>query len=138
MSRHTANATKMSSRATVAYENVSRAGEDSHRRMNAMLDDLMGRISNWMKQQDETNASFESDTSVIRGLGEDKAKLCSENNLLRAKIVGREKEHEETTALLKRTCFILKKLMDENAMLRIEREGWWRNPWMLPSSMLRT
>jgi hypothetical protein len=31
--------------------------------MRAMLDDLMGRISDWMKQQDEMNASFESATS---------------------------------------------------------------------------
>ena len=61
-------------------------------------------------------------TSVIRQLGEGTAKLRGERNLLRAKIAGRPKHEEETAALLKRTGIIIKKLMDENAMLRIERE----------------
>ena len=37
------------------------------------------------------------------------------------KIAGRTKQHEETTALLKRTGVIVEKLMDENAMPCIER-----------------
>ena len=41
--------------------------------------------------------------------------------MLRAKIVGSVEQQEETTALLKRTGDIVEKLMDENAMLRIER-----------------
>ena len=40
---------------------------------------------------------------------------------MRAKIVGSAEQHEQTTALLKRTGVIVEKLMDENAMLRIER-----------------
>ena len=63
-------------------------------------------------------ASFEQATGVIRQLGEGNAKLQAERDLLRAKIA----ETEETAALLKRTVVIVKKLMDENAMLRIERE----------------
>ena len=121
MSRRAANAAEMSSRAAVAWQNVSWADEDSHRRMRAMLDDLMGQISDWMKLQDEMNALFENATNVIRGLGEDKAKLHTERDLLRVKIAGTMKQHEETTALVKRTGVIVKKLMDENAMLRIER-----------------
>ena len=42
--------------------------------------------------------------------------------MLRAKIAGRAKQEEETAALLQRTGIIIKKLMDENAMLRIERK----------------
>ena len=75
-----------------------------------------------MKLQDEMNASFENATTVIRGLGEDKAKLRTECDLLRAKIARRAKQVEETVALLKRTGIIIKKLMDENAMIRIEHE----------------
>ena len=60
-------------------------------------------------------------TGVIRQLGEGNAKLRAEHDLLRAKIAGRAKQAEETTALLQRTGVIVKKLMDENAMLRIER-----------------
>ena len=40
---------------------------------------------------------------------------------MRAKIVGSAEQQEETTALLKRTDIIIEKLMDENAILRIER-----------------
>ena len=73
-----------------------------------MLDNLMGRISGWAKLQDEMNASFENATGLIRGVGEDKAKLCTECDLVRAKIAGRMKQHEETTALLKRVGVIVK------------------------------
>ena len=41
---------------------------------------------------------------------------------MRAKIFGSAQQEEETTALLKRTGVIVKKLMDENDMLRIERQ----------------
>ena len=68
------------------------------------------------------NASFENATSVIRGLGEDKTKLRTKRDLLRAKIAGTTKQHEETTALLQRSSVIVKKLMDENDMLHIERQ----------------
>ena len=37
------------------------------------------------------------------------------------KIVGSAEQQEETTALLKRIGIIIEKLMDENAMLHIER-----------------
>ena len=61
-------------------------------------------------------------TGVIRQLGEGNAKLRGERDLLRAKIAGRAKQEEEETAtVLQRTGVIIKKLMDENAMLRIER-----------------
>ena len=40
---------------------------------------------------------------------------------MRAKIVGSAEQQEETTVLLKRIDVIVEKLMDENAMLRIER-----------------
>ena len=73
-----------------------------------MLDDLMGQISGWMKLQDELIASFEQ--------------LRADHDLLRTKIAGRAEQAEETIALLKRTGVIVKKLIDENAMLRIERE----------------
>ena len=60
-------------------------------------------------------------TGVIWQLGEGNAKLRGERDLLRAKIAGRAKQEEETAALLQRMGVIIKKLMDENAMLRIER-----------------
>ena len=66
-------------------------------------------------------ASFEQATSVIRQLNESNAKLLAERGLLGAKIVESAEQQEETTALLKRTSVIVEKLMDENAMLRIER-----------------
>ena len=49
-------------------------------------------------------------------------KLRTERDLLRAKIVRSADQQEETSALLKRTGIIIKKLMDENDMLRIERQ----------------
>ena len=48
-------------------------------------------------------------------------KLRAERGLLRVKIVGSAEQQEETTALLKRTGVIVEKLMEKNAMLRIER-----------------
>ena len=66
-------------------------------------------------------ASFEQATGVIRQLREGNERLRTERDLLRAKIVGSAERQEETTALLKRTGVIVEKLMDENAMLRIER-----------------
>ena len=60
-------------------------------------------------------------TSVIRQLGEGNVKLRGERDLLRAKIAGRAKQEEETAAVLQRTGVIIKKLMDDNAMLRIDR-----------------
>ena len=70
--------------------------------------------------QDDLKASFEQSTNVIRQLNESDAKLRAERDLLRAKIVGSAEQQEQTTALLKRTGVIVEKLMDENAMLRIE------------------
>ena len=58
--------------------------------------------------------------SVIRQLNESNAKLRAERDLLRAKIIGSAEQQEQTTALLKRTGVIVEKLMDENAMPRIE------------------
>ena len=66
-------------------------------------------------------ASFEQATGVIRQLREGNETLRGERDLLRAKIVGSAEQQEHTTALLKRTGVIVEKLMDENAMLRIER-----------------
>ena len=63
-------------------------------------------------------ASF---AGVIRQPNESNAKLRAERDLLRAKIVESAEQQEETAALLKRTGVIVEKLMDENAMLRIER-----------------
>ena len=65
-------------------------------------------------------ASFEQATGIIRQLNESNAKLWAERDLLRAKIVRSAEQQEETTALLKRIGVIVEKLMDENAMLRIE------------------
>ena len=49
MSRRAANAAEASSHAAAAWENVLRAGKDSHRRMHGMLDNRMDRIFDWMK-----------------------------------------------------------------------------------------
>jgi hypothetical protein len=49
MSHRAANAAEMSSHTAAAWENVSQTGKYSRRRMRAMLDDLMERISGWMK-----------------------------------------------------------------------------------------
>ena len=75
--------------------------------MHAIVHSQMDQLVGWMKLQDELIASF--------------SQLRADRDLLRAKITGRAKQAEETTALLQRTGVIVKKLMDENAMLRIER-----------------
>ena len=72
--------------------------------------------------QDDMKASFEQATGVIRQLREGNDRLRAKRDLLRAKIVGSAEQQEQTTALLKRTGVIVKKLMDENDMLRIERQ----------------
>ena len=71
--------------------------------------------------QDDLQTSFEQSIDIIRQLNESNAKLRAERDLLRAKIVRSAEQQEETTSLLKRTSVIVEKLMDENAMLRIER-----------------
>ena len=70
--------------------------------------------------QDDMNALFEQATDVIRQLREGNERLRAERDLLRAKIVRSAEQQEETSALLKRTGVIVKKLLDENDMLRIE------------------
>ena len=67
-------------------------------------------------------ASFEQATGVIRQLREGNERLRAERDLLRAKIVRSADQQEVTSALLKRTGVIVKKLMDENDMLRNERQ----------------
>ena len=49
MSRHAANAAEMSSRVIAAWENVSRAGDDSYRRMHAIVHSQMDQISGWAR-----------------------------------------------------------------------------------------
>ena len=93
MSRRAAEAAGRSRRAAAAWENFSRAGEDSYRCMHAMVHNQMDQISGWASLQDEA-------TCVIRQLGEGNAKLWGEHDLLRAKIARREKQVEETAALL--------------------------------------
>ena len=66
-------------------------------------------------------ALFEQATGVIRQLREGNQNLWAVRNLLRTKIVRSAEQQEQTTALLKRIDVIVEKLMDENAMLRIER-----------------
>ena len=114
MSRLAANAAKMSSCIVTAFENVSRAGEDSYRSMHAIVHSQTDQISGWARMQDEA-------TGVIRQPGEGNAKLRGERDLLRAKIVRSAEQQEQTTALLKRIGVIVEKLMDENNNLRIER-----------------
>ena len=120
MSRRDVNAAEMSSLAAAAWENASRAGEDSYKRMRALVHRQMDQICRWVRLQDDLQASFEQSTDVIRQLNESNAKLRAERDLLRAKIIRSAKHQEQTTALLKRTGVIIEKLMDKNAMLRIE------------------
>ena len=68
MSRRTTDAVGRSRRAAAALENFSQAGEDSYRRMHAIVHSQMDQISGWARMQDEA-------TSVIRQLGEGNAKL---------------------------------------------------------------
>ena len=89
--------------------------------MHATDHSQMDQISGWARLRDDMKASFEQATSVIRQLRECNAKLRAERDLLREKIVRSADQQEETGALLKRTGVIVKKLMDENDMLRIER-----------------
>ena len=63
--------------------------------------------------QDDMKASFEQATGVIRQLSEGNERLWAERDLLREKIVRSADLQEETSALL----------MDENEMLRNERQG---------------
>ena len=67
-------------------------------------------------------ASFDQATGIIRQLREGNERLQAERDLLRAKIARRAKQEEETTAVLQRMGVIIKKLMDENDMLRNERQ----------------
>ena len=113
MSRRAANAAEMSRRAAMAPENFSRAGDDCYRRMHAIVHSQMDQISGWARLHDEA-------TGVIRKLREGNESLRAERDLLREKIVRSADEQEETSALLKRTGVIVKKLMDENDMLRNE------------------
>ena len=82
----------------------------------------MDQIFGWATLQDDMKASFEHATGVIRQLREGNERLRAEHDLLRAKIVQSAEQRQETSALLKRTGVIIKKLMDENDMLRIERQ----------------
>ena len=66
MSRRVVNSAEMSCRAVAAWENVSRAGEDSYRRMHALVLRQMDQISRWAMLQDDLKASFEQSTGVIR------------------------------------------------------------------------
>ena len=88
MSRRIANTAEMSRCAVVAWENVSRAGEDSYRHIHALVLRQMDQISRWERLQDDLKASFEQSTNVVRQLNESNAKLRAERDLLGAKIVG--------------------------------------------------
>ena len=112
----------MSRRTVAAWENVSRVGDDSYRRMHAIIHSHMDQISGWARLQEDMKASFEQATGVIRQLREGNERLRAERDLLRAKIVRSADQQEETSALLKRTGVIVKKLMDENDMLRNEHQ----------------
>ena len=68
MSRRATEAARRSHRTAVAWENFSREGEDSYRRMHAMVHNQMDQISGWARLQDEA-------TGIIRQLGEGNAKL---------------------------------------------------------------
>ena len=84
MSRRAAEAAGRSRRTAASWENFSRAGEDSDRRMHAIVHSQMDQISGWARMQDEA-------TGVIRQLGEGNAKLRGECDLLMAKIAGSAK-----------------------------------------------
>ena len=122
MSRRAAKAVGRSHRAVAAWENFSRAGDDCYRRMHAIVHSQMDQISCLARLQDDVKASFEQATGVIRQLREGNERLRAKRDLLRAKIVLSVDQQEETSALLKRTGVIVKKLMDENDMLRNERQ----------------
>ena len=109
----------MSRFATAAWENESRAGDDSYRCMHAIIHSEMDQISGWARLQDDMTTSFEQ---AIGALREGNERLRAERDLLRKKIVRSADQQEVTSALLKRTGVIVKKLMDENDMLRNERQ----------------
>ena len=87
MSRRAAEAAGRSRRAAAAWEISSRAGEDSYRRMHAIVHSQMDQISGWARLQDDMKASFEQATCVIRQLREGNERLRAERDLLREKIV---------------------------------------------------
>ncbi len=122
MSRLAARVADMSRRAAAAWENFSRAGDDCYRRMHAIVHSQMDQIPGLARLQDDVKASFEQATGVIRQLREGNEWLRAERDLLWAKIAGRAKQGEEIAVVLQRTGVIIKKLMDENAMLCIERQ----------------
>jgi len=101
---------------------MSRRQARTLRRMHAIIHSQMDQISNWARLQDDMKALFEQATGIIRQLREGNAKLRAKRDMLRAKIVGSAEQQEETTALLKRIDVIVKKHMDENAMLPIEHQ----------------
>ena len=118
MSRRATNAAEMSDRATAAWENFSRAGDDCYRRMHAIVHSQMDQISGCARLQDDMKASFEQAIGVLR---EGNERPRAEHDLLRGKIVRSAHQQEETSALLKRTSVIIKKLTDENDMHRNKR-----------------
>ena len=91
MSPRAAEAVGRSRRAAASWENFSRAGEDSDRRMHAIVHSQMDQISGWVRLQDNMRASFEQATGIIRQLNESNVKLLAERDLLRMKIVGSAK-----------------------------------------------
>ena len=119
MSRRAMTAAEMSRRAVAAWENFSRAGDDCYMRMHAIVHGQMDQISRFARLQDDMKASFEQ---AIGALREGNERLWAERDLLREKIVRSADQQEETSALLKRTSVIVKKLMDENDMLRNEHQ----------------
>ena len=83
--------------------------------MHAIFHCQMDHISGWARLQDDMIASFEQATDVIRQLREGNERLRAECDLPREKIIRSADLQEETSALLK-------KLMDENDLLRNERQ----------------
>ena len=83
--------------------------------MHAIVHNQVDQISGWARLQDNMKASFEQATDVIRQLREGNERLRAERDLLREKIVRSVDLQEGTSALLK-------KLMDENDMLRNEHQ----------------
>ena len=102
----------MSRRAAAAWENFSWVGDDCYRRMHAIVHSQMDQISGLARLQDDVKASFEQATGIIRQLREGNERLQAERDLLREKTVRSADQQEETSALLKRTGVIVKKLMD--------------------------
>ena len=82
MSRRAAESARRSRRAVAAWENFSRAGEDSYRRMHAMVHSKMDQISDWVRLQDDMKAYFEQATDVIQQLNESNTKVQDDMNVL--------------------------------------------------------